>query len=132
MHTEEEAKKLWCPMVRHEGDSAGSFNRGWHSSNPLNQTPPGDADGAVEAIHGNYTCNCLASGCALWRWDSCQEQKSIPCTQIFAKVEIDRPPEIPMHWSFHPYVAYVGYACWKPPKWTIHLTGSCGLSMTLR
>lgn len=44
MHTEDEAKKLWCPMVR-EATMEGN-NR----------------DGP------EHYAVCLASGCAFWRW----------------------------------------------------------------
>lgn len=60
MHTETEAHGLWCPWVRHEGDQAGSFNRGWNPANPLNQTP--------NAAEASYLCNCIGSRCAAWRW----------------------------------------------------------------
>lgn len=60
MHTETEAHGLWCPWVRHEGDQAGSFNRGWNPANPLNQAPT--------AAEASYLCNCIGSSCAAWRW----------------------------------------------------------------
>lgn len=59
--TEEEAKKKWCPFVRHEGDKGGSWNRtvsamkrifGWDGGNP----------------YPEETCNCIASECMAWRW----------------------------------------------------------------
>jgi hypothetical protein len=52
MHTEEQAKKLWCPkaMVLDEnGVSMASGNRGLGSMM-------------------SRECLCLASGCAAWRW----------------------------------------------------------------
>lgn len=60
MHTEIEAKDLWCPLVRHEGESAGSFNRGWSPSNPLNCATTTDEE--------SYLCNCIGSRCSAWRW----------------------------------------------------------------
>lgn len=61
MLTEEEAKKKWCPFVRHEGDKGGSWNRtvsamkrifGWDGGNP----------------YPEETCNCIASECMAWRF----------------------------------------------------------------
>lgn len=64
MHTEDEAKKLWCPQARvigtlHQpaspGDpdyvvGQGSQNRGFSMGGPLTN------------------CNCIASKCMAWRW----------------------------------------------------------------
>lgn len=56
MLTEQEARKKWCPYVRHEG-AVGPFNRGTFFG-PLN-----------EHQHNNGTlCNCIASDCMSWRW----------------------------------------------------------------
>ena len=48
MHTEEEAKKKWCPMVRHTMDAEGNF----HTTN-------------------NYRAEgfqpCIASECMMWK-----------------------------------------------------------------
>jgi len=66
MHTETEAKNLWCPLVRHEGESAGSFNRGWAPHNPLNQTPANEEE--------SYLCNCIGSRCMAWRWGRNENQ----------------------------------------------------------
>ena len=49
MHTEEEAKKKWCPMSRDTAISEGSYNR--------------TATGKVVA-----SCMCIASECMMWRW----------------------------------------------------------------
>lgn len=50
MHTTEQAKRLWCPMVR---SGAGS-------------------DPALNAIQGadrtGFDFNCIADKCAMWRW----------------------------------------------------------------
>ena len=57
MMTEEQARKKWCPHVRHEGNSV-TFNRGT-AHGPLNDHP-----GNVGTL-----CNCIASDCMSWRWD---------------------------------------------------------------
>jgi len=56
-HTEEQARKLWCPMVRHfDGE---------------NITVTGNREAISRddfgAENGNYN-KCIASECALWRW----------------------------------------------------------------
>lgn len=54
MHTPEEAKTLWCPMVRLNGEN-------WS-----------DARGARRDAYNN----CIADRCAMWRWE--KTTKSIP------------------------------------------------------
>ena len=51
MHTEDEARKLWCPMVRHVADST---------------TPPANRWNDI----GTWTATtrCIASECAMWQW----------------------------------------------------------------
>lgn len=61
MHTVEQAKELWCPMVRHEGDNGGSFNRGSLNNNPTNR----DSADSKTPIYG---CQCIGDQCAMWRW----------------------------------------------------------------
>jgi len=49
MHTEKEARKLWCPMVRyHDGSSPFPYNRG------------------AETYHRDM--ECCGSRCMMWRW----------------------------------------------------------------
>ena len=64
MHTEKQAKELWCPMVRHQGDGGASFNRSRYNSNPINA----DTDKTAERHQGTFGCHCIASKCAMWRW----------------------------------------------------------------
>lgn len=61
MTTESKARELWCPMVRHEGDDGGSFNRGFLDHNPLNKRKFDNTP--------SNGCFCIASECAMWRWD---------------------------------------------------------------
>ncbi len=49
---EKTAKSKWCPMVRHEGNEHGSFNRG-----------------GIFGLGKGYGCNCIASACMLWHDD---------------------------------------------------------------
>lgn len=57
---ESEAGTKWCPMVRHEGDTGGSFNRAAATSNPTNAPRDGHKD--------ICRCNCLGSACAAWAY----------------------------------------------------------------
>jgi hypothetical protein len=54
MHTNEQAKELWCPMVRHvsDEDDKAATNR-WGNAYPTD--PAGDWN------------SCIASKCAMWR-----------------------------------------------------------------
>lgn len=63
-HTPEEARSLWCPMVRHEGDVA-AFNRGTEDCNPTNA----NTEKTPDAFKDKYSCTCIADKCAMWRWE---------------------------------------------------------------
>ncbi len=66
MHTEEEAKKLWCPHARHVIDTsdpvAGAQN-GYPTSNRFGGT------------HYDDECRCIASRCSQWRWLQSQNRE---------------------------------------------------------
>lgn len=53
--TEDEAKKKWCPMVRHAADRDGGF----HVTN-------GQKSAGFQ--------NCIASDCMMWQWDNNPKQ----------------------------------------------------------
>lgn len=63
LHTEVEARELWCPMARLlkiDGDNnyglvAAAVNRWWSHKNKTTDNNP-------------KPCRCIASECALWRW----------------------------------------------------------------
>lgn len=61
MYTPEQAKQLWCPMVRlARADEKGAVAVG---QTVFNRVQIGTKDmGAPTAS------NCLAAGCAMWRW----------------------------------------------------------------
>jgi hypothetical protein len=56
MHTEEEARKLWCPMVRYEE----GVNRWSLGAEPLEKWGTEDNPSASR---------CIASQCMMWRWE---------------------------------------------------------------
>ena len=58
MVTEDEAKTMWCPFVRHADVDIYTFNRGG-GDNFLNEHP--NNQGSV--------CNCIGSKCMAWRWN---------------------------------------------------------------
>lgn len=49
MHTEEQAKRLWCPMARTSYSSL--------------------EDAHVNRLQGPEEDTCIGSRCAMWRWD---------------------------------------------------------------
>jgi hypothetical protein len=53
MHTEEQARELWCPMVRADNAIGGSSNRG---------------DRQTFDYPYPERIKCIASACAAWRW----------------------------------------------------------------
>lgn len=55
MHTEEEARKKWCPFVRLA--AAGGEHPEWHNNRPT--------WGDVEKAHFD---RCIAFECMAWRW----------------------------------------------------------------
>lgn len=61
-HTEEQAKKLWCPMARVARREDLDRDRG----------PTVIVGGCnTDALGGNRipaSCRCVASQCAMWRW----------------------------------------------------------------
>jgi hypothetical protein len=55
MPTEDEARKLWCPMARYaRGNDPPAYNR---------------CDFDDEVVESPGSCRCIASKCAMWRWD---------------------------------------------------------------
>lgn len=64
MHTVEQAKSLWCPLVRHGGSETSSFNRGWSNSNPTNK----DIDDSIGVDKQQFGCHCVGDRCSMWRW----------------------------------------------------------------
>ena len=73
MHTEEQAKNLWCPMVRMGPEVPANWN------------------------------NCIANSCAMWRRSNLAgRQKILYCADHSAKTEPPRPATVPASWVFLP------------------------------
>lgn len=120
MNTEKQASELWCPMVRHEGDSGGTFNRGIAEGNETNRS------GANDKLH---ICNCIASRCAMWRWANLAEQPGVfPCADREAMVEPARPKYLPESWKFVPYDGEEAFWVESEEDQLARRTGYCGLS----
>ena len=58
LHTEAEARLLWCPLARYVGDEHGVGLNRW----PMAHMPGREDLNPPE-------CCCIASECMLWRWD---------------------------------------------------------------
>ena len=64
MHTVEQAKSLWCPLVRHGSADAPTFSRGFRNNNPTNK----DSTGERPIDEQEYGRHCIGDACAMWRW----------------------------------------------------------------
>lgn len=119
MNTEAEARELWCPMVR-----AAS---GEEDSNACNA-------GTTEANRVFPFSTCIASQCAMWRWDSARPRR------YFIRAKCDNAEQeefsggpwagrdVPAGWKFCP--AEDDIAGWIEPEsaWLARRTGYCGLA----
>lgn len=66
MLTEEQARETWCPFA-HAAAPSGVVNRVSAEMMALVRKPGNERDLAYyEGIQRD--CNCLASGCQMWRW----------------------------------------------------------------
>lgn len=71
MHTPDQARKLWCPMVRLAAAHANGDVEGNQSIMNRLQTPTGPATPDASM--------CIADQCAMWRWG---EFKSVTKPEI--------------------------------------------------
>lgn len=122
MQTEEQAKLLWCPMVRHNvpvDEGAGSFNRGPHRDEALSKG-------------GHYHCCCIASQCAVWRWAEPPPAREFVYSDMdYILNEQPRPNTVPDTWQWCPYNYDTGEASgWiQPVREAERLRrGYCGLA----
>lgn len=114
MPTAKEAAGLWCPMVR------------------VGVLPGAGGPAAVNDPTTDFSVNCIASRCAMWRWSG-----EPPARQRFAAYdsalidEPERPPHVPASWQWHPYDDSEG----DPAQWVeddasvaARRRGYCGLA----
>jgi len=59
MHTEKEARELWCPMARSQGNCDEPAANRWIGAG---------GDGVTEMQMNPPDSRCIASKCAMWRW----------------------------------------------------------------
>jgi hypothetical protein len=126
MNTEAQASKLWCPMVRFISDSnAGSatFNRGALPDDPTNNHPSND--GAL--------CNCIASQCAMWRFEGVPSRLWRPHLANEHETDASKAvaPKAFEGWEFMPYDEDENdRAGWIEPEEmaAARRTGYCGLA----
>lgn len=78
MHTPEQAKDLWCPMVRGVRWEADSYRPG--IDDPT--TAVGGCNSGGAAARSPLGCRCIADRCAMWRWEPMTE--SVPTVTLGA------------------------------------------------
>ena len=64
MHTPEQAKALWCPMVRIARREVELYGR----SEGQQHVVGGCNTDALEGTRVPASCRCIAAECAMWRW----------------------------------------------------------------
>ena len=112
MHTEDDARKLWCPMARVNTDQGNTYY-----------------DNRSDLVNGPTTL-CIASVCAMWRWDKDFHVKTRLCSDAFATTEPARPADLPADWYFVPAsISLISPAQWAEPtnQSLKRRTGYCGL-----
>lgn len=79
MHTPEQARELWCPMVRI------ARREEWHEASGTAGKPETQHELHIETIVGGCntdalgrnrvpaSCRCIADQCAMWRWGEWKE-----------------------------------------------------------
>lgn len=119
MHTEEQARQLWCPMAR----AFDTADVGATSTNrPL-----------AYRYGPRVDINCLASECAMWRWNFLPSRsfRMALVADREAMTEPARPAGIPPTWTFCPYNPDDGEpAGWVEPvdECNARRQGYCGLA----
>lgn len=119
MHTPEQAKDLWCPMVRASNGNDQPANAG---NSEAYRTPP--------------FARCIGDKCAMWRWADTPSdiyRVRVMCNQFDAEIEPARPAGMNPTLVFEPYVPGDDCcACWVEPEttWLARRRGFCGLAGT--
>jgi len=104
MHTEKDACKLWCPMVR-LGEADSTDNRSASAGFIKNDEPGAGV---------KWNC-CIASSCAMWQWVDDEFE------YLFSPPENDE-------WTHAPYLSGEGRKCDRWQREKKNRRGFCGLS----
>jgi len=102
MHTEDEARKLWCPMVRFV---IGPETSKWQGVAYTNRCQELNTD----------KVNCIASACMMWQWVDDEFE------YLFSPPENDE-------WTPAPYLSGEGRKCDRWQREKKNRRGFCGLS----
>lgn len=117
MHTEEQARQLWCPMAR----AFDTADVGATSTNrPL-----------AYRYGPRVDINCIASACAMWRIEYSPSRRLRMAVDTKATSQPDRPGDVPPSWIFSPYDPEEGDpAGWVEPEdeQKARRQGYCGLA----
>lgn len=106
MHTEQDARKLWCPMAR----------------DIVTRGVPEWTQGGGETQVGNRCENepistCIASDCAMWVRGAFAARQYRVCEPPTAIDEPPRPTSVPDDWEWCPYEDADGEpAGWREPE----------------
>jgi hypothetical protein len=130
MHTTEQARTLWCPMVRSVRWEADSF----HADPSAPTSPVGGCNSGGKAARSPQGARCIADQCAMWRWSS----KDATQARVIAKEKLvldessagERPAGCD-GWKFQPCDHFKRtYAQWVQPQSQAdaNRTGYCGLA----
>ena len=69
MHTPEQAKELWCPMVRIARREQVEPRSDWLAESSSNiEIVAGCNTDAAAGLRIPKSCRCVADQCAMWRW----------------------------------------------------------------
>jgi hypothetical protein len=122
MHTESEARGLWCPMARtYDADDRGGATA---TNRPLDH---------YGGLGMRTSIQCIASACAMWRWNFLPSRsfRMALVADSEAMTEPARPAGIPPTWTFCPYNPDDGEpAGWAEPvsEYNARRQGYCGLA----
>lgn len=88
MHTVEQAKELWCPMVRIARREEWNEASGTVGKKPDHEIHTQAIVGGcnTDALGGTRTpasCRCIADKCAMWRWGEGHPMRRIVNANVF-------------------------------------------------
>lgn len=157
MHTADQARELWCPMVRiarHEFYERDESGHGHITSHQVivggcNTDALGVGNGEPRRMSRDHkplaSCRCIADKCAMWRWGEAEpelrEAKTWWPEEDAVEVEpVPRPPTVPQDAVWIPLSVdgeNIEGSYWQEPDGTLEADneraaasrrGYCGLS----